>query len=146
MQSRAVTLRIAAPDFFAGQLICLCRNRLWFGQSLPNTESNPGTLLLASTIDVEQAHSLAILLQFVLNLAAEGQRRRPRQVDTTILQILAIVDCDWHEPAGLGMTFLAGPLQHPDGAHCWAVLTRLGHLPWVLGAGWQRYQKRGQGK
>jgi hypothetical protein len=114
MQGGPVALDALAPDFFASRLSLLRRRKLGLGERLPHAEPNPRPLLLASPVDIKQAHGLAILLEFVLNLAAEGKWRRLREVDAAILQYLAVVYADRDEAASLGMTFGAGPLHYCD--------------------------------
>ena len=99
---------------------------------LPASKAHPGTLFLARVIDVEQPYPFAVLLQHVLDAAIHSQRLGPRQVNATILQLLAVKHGDRHEAAEFGFAFFARPLQHPDGSQLRGVIL-LDDLPRVLG-------------
>ena len=62
-------------------------------------------------------------------------RLRPRQVNSAILQLLAVEDRDGNQPAGLGLAHVAGPLQHGNGPQLRGVFVFLGDLPGILSAG-----------
>ena len=141
MQDGAVTLDVTAPGIDASGP-CSLRGRLGFGQLLPNPKSHPRALFLTGVVNVVQANGLAVLLELVFDFAGKCQRRRARQIDAGVLEILAVIETNRDEAAGFGMTFLAGPLQHRDGANLWRVLTGLGYLAGILRANRKRGKER----
>ena len=56
------------------------------GQRLPCAVTDPQALLLACMLNVVEADRLAVLLEFVLDLARQRHRLRTRKIDVAILQ------------------------------------------------------------
>ena len=73
--------------------------------------------------------------KLVLDFAGQRHRLGARQINAAILQSFTVVHGDGNKPAGLGLAFVAGPLQNTDGAQLGAFLSFLGHLAGILGAG-----------
>ena len=108
VQNRHVALRI---------VLCIDFGHLrWrgfrFGQRSPLAVADPSALLSRRSINVEEAHRVAILLQLILDVAFKCQRLGMCKVDARVIQILAIVNADGDKPGGLGMRFIAGPLEY----------------------------------
>jgi len=81
---------------------------------------------------------MAVLLKFVFDLAGEGQRLGTSHVDAAILKLFAlntrtIEDGDRNQAAGFRMAWLAGPLEHGDGAQHGSIMTGSCDLAGVLG-------------
>jgi hypothetical protein len=128
VQNRHVALRIIFSIDF-GHL-------LWrgfrFGQRSPLPVANPSPLHSSRSINIEEAHRVAILLQLIFHVAFESQRLRVRKVDAGVIKILAIVDAHRNKPGGLGMCLIAGPLKDCDSAQNWSVSFRFSDLARIL--------------
>ena len=115
------------------------------GHGFPRPIAHPGPLLLPCVFDIVESHRLAVLFQFVLHLAGQGQGLWPGQVDATILQLAAVQHGHGNQTAGIRFARLAGPLQHRDGSQFGRGVVRLRQLPRVLRPHRQRGQQACQG-
>ena len=86
------------------------RNRNW----PPRPKTNPRTLFLARILNVEKPQLRAILLQHIFHTGVYRQRRRPRQINSAVLQLLPIEHRYRHETTRLRLAQIACPLQHCD--------------------------------
>ena len=128
MQNRHVALRI---------VLCIDFGHLrWrgfrFGQRSPLAVADPSALLSRRSINVEEAHRFAILLQLILDVAFKCQRLGMGKIDARVIQILAVVNADGNKPAGLGMRLIAGPLEDRDSAQIGRVRLGFGDLAGIL--------------
>ena len=124
--------RIALRIVVGVDLGHLRRSGLGAGHRFPLAEADPGTLLLACSVHVEESHGLAVLEKLVLHVAIEGNRRGTGEIVIRVLQLLAVVDADGNEAAGLGFGLVAGPLKDRNGAQCGRVLAGVRDLAGIL--------------
>ena len=119
------------------------------GKLLPGAIADPRALLLGGVANVKEANRLAVLLQFVFDLAGQRQRLGTGQVDAAILKLVpldprSVQDSHRHQSACFGAAYLAGPLEHGDGPQLGRGVAALRHLARVLGPSRQTGQNSGQ--
>jgi hypothetical protein len=87
---------------------------------------------------------LAIVLELILDVAFERERLGMIEIDAGVIEILAVVDADGNEAAGLGMRFVTGPLEDRDSAQVWRIRVGFGDLAGILRGGWESESKRSE--
>ena len=85
------------------------------------------------------------MLELVLYVALQCERLGLGEIDTGVIEVLAVIDTDGNETAGLGMRFIAGPLEHRDSAQVGRVRVGFRDLPGILRGGGQSEDEQERG-
>ena len=130
VQRRLIALFLVHLALIHGRGLRL-RNR----RGLPASKTDPRTLLLPCVHHVEKPKPRTVLLQDVFHAGVYRQRLRPRQINSTILQLLPIEHSDGNKAAGLRLAQVARPLQHGNRAQLRCIFVLLRDLAGVLREG-----------
>jgi hypothetical protein len=103
------------------------------GDGSPGAVADPEALLLGGVADVVKADGPAVLLEFVFDLACEGERLGAGEIDAAILELAAGEHGDGDEAAAGGLAGLAGEFEDGDGAEFGCFFAGFGDLAGVLG-------------
>ncbi len=88
---------------------------------------------------------MAIVLELILDVALQCERLGLGEIDAGVIEILPVVDANGNKTAGLGMRFIAGPLEDRDSAQVWRIRFGFGDLAGILRGRGEGEDEQGRG-